>query len=400
MTTDRSGGASQPHDHFWKSSVFAVQPLVLSVLLGFFCPLKHNDILYNILFYLFFVCWIFRYVPQISLNRTRQSTIGLAPDATLLFLVANAALVIHFTCFSYFGFPLKLTPLIFAQNDQILGSIFVYGNFVLNFILAIQTLSLNGGWKKHRPSNSTIAIVCVLGIGTAAGLPLLKYILYQAINFDEVFDKWQLALVCLYYIFSFARLLPQIQHNTRRKSVVGFSIVYAFLDFIGAAALCALLFFYSASALSKINVLRYTSLETKSYVMLLLSLLISLFDLIALFQCCALKNKDDHPSLFNHSAPHPISDSGAHLSLNIEDIGLQQAVNASLSENAPAFEEQLQPVRSPVRTNMNEFISWSCVRCTNINDLNLDFCEICRLPREKSIQPSSRTQDEMLLFGR
>jgi len=125
---------------------------------------------------------------------------------------------------------------------------------------------------------------------------------------------------------------------------------------------------------------------------------IVLGDLVLLVHGFNFKNKDDGfvPVHVLRSIAPPghdplqLVDSG--VGVDIQDIQVENAINLSLIDSS------LQDNQSSSYSQLNAQ-SWTCVRCTFINEFTRNECDICKLQREKSIQPESLSQDEALLFG-
>lgn len=385
----------------WKSLICVVLAVGVCLPLSIFYPMaSKSDILTNIknniLFYLFFACWICRYIPQISINRSRNSTLGMSPDFTLWHLVANSCITILFILHTYFGYKDNLLWLGMSQNP-ILGSIFIFENMLSILVIASQTLKLNGGWKMHKPSWPLMILITLMAIVTIVSLTLVKFLFGSMMTFEAAFNKWQTILVYLFFCASIFRLIPQIQLNIAKQSTVGFSLAYTVLDFTGAAAVCVSLILKNLPVLSSMNPTVFTNELIQELMFMVTCFIVLLGDLILMVHGFNLKNKDD--GFIPISLLHSIAPSGALGTMNSgvgvtssQDIQLENAIAVSMDD----IQQDLHGSSSHSHYNSQ---SWACVRCTYVNDFTRNECEVCKLSREKSVQPGSRSQDEALLFG-
>jgi hypothetical protein len=410
MSNQGEGCLQESH----KSSMCVVLAVLVCILLSIFYPTdssssSSNDIpsfqvpknlgeniKHNILFYAFFASWIFRFFPQISVNRSRNSTLGVSPDFTLWHLVANSCLTILFVTHAYYGYNNKLGFLGMSENP-ILANVFVFENIFSVLILGLQTIKLNGGWKMHKPSWPLLILITALAIITILGLLLIKFMFGSSVNFDNTFDTWLACLLYLFFLANIFRLIPQIQLNGVKKSTIGFSLAFSVLDFTGAAAILAKLI------LKDINVLMDwlngtpTSTEFAQLAFMAMCIIVMFLDIVLIFQGLSLKNKEGGYISSSSLQTSLILQEGADpAAIGTDDVELEAALRNSERDAHFYLEEKGTRVAMP--TNHSQ--SWNCIRCTFVNDFSKDQCEVCRLPQEKSIQPGSRTQDEAMLFNK
>lgn len=397
-----------------KSTLYVVVAVLVCILLSIFYPTNSSSsgssgipslqmpnnlvetIKHNILFYAFFASWIFRFFPQISVNRSRNSTLGVSPDFTLWHLVANSCLTILFILHAFYGYKNKLGFLGMPDNP-ILVNVFVFENMFSVMILGIQTIQLNGGWKMHKPSWPLLILITALAIITILGLLLIKFMFGSSVNFDSTFDNWQTSLLYLFFLANIFRLIPQIQLNSVKKSTIGFSLAFSVLDFFGAAAMFAKLVLQDINVLTDWLSHTPTSSESAELGFLAMCIIVMFLDIVLIFQGCSLKNKESGYISSSTLQTSLMLDEGADpAAIGTDDVELEAALRNSERDAHFYLEEKGTRVAMP--TNHSQ--SWNCIRCTFVNDFSKHQCEVCRLPQEKSIQPGSRTQDEVLLFNK
>ncbi|WAR23808.1 CTNS-like protein, partial [Mya arenaria] len=169
--------------------------------------------------WVYFVAWSISFYPQVYVNFSRKSVVGLNFD----FLLYN---ITGFLAYGFFNDEYKHQHPRGINPVQLNDVIFTLHAIAVTIITIIQCLIYDSGGQKV----SKISMVLVIGSWLFAGISLVVTLLHKI--------TW---LTYLYY-FSYIKLgvtlikyMPQAYMNFRRKSTDGWSIGNVLLDFTGGS---------------------------------------------------------------------------------------------------------------------------------------------------------------------
>ncbi|XP_052774838.1 cystinosin-like isoform X2 [Mya arenaria] len=179
--------------------------------------------------WVYFVAWSISFYPQVYVNFSRKSVVGLNFD----FLLYN---ITGFLAYGFFNVGMFWVPSVKDEYKhqhprginpvQLNDVIFTLHAIAVTIITIIQCLIYDSGGQKV----SKISMVLVIGSWLFAGISLVVTLLHKI--------TW---LTYLYY-FSYIKLgvtlikyMPQAYMNFRRKSTDGWSIGNVLLDFTGGS---------------------------------------------------------------------------------------------------------------------------------------------------------------------
>jgi len=185
------------------------------------------DVFSDVIGWIYFLAWSISFYPQIYVNWTRKSVVGLNFD----FLALN---LIGFTFYSLFNIGLYFIPAIQDEyhdryprqmiSVEINDVVFALHAVAVTIFCILQTCiyERNG----QRVSWTCRVILCVFGLISLIGLIVVVLHKITWLSYLYIFSYMKLCVTLIKYV-------PQAMMNFRRKSTEGWSIGNVLLDFTG-----------------------------------------------------------------------------------------------------------------------------------------------------------------------
>ncbi len=218
-----------------QGKIFAL--LLIGAVFGLALPKNENlsnsfiKYLSSIIGYIYFLCWSVSFYPQVLMNYTRKSTMGLSSDFSILNVVGFGCYATYTTLF-YFSTSIRTqyadrnngddnsvqsNDVAFAVHALILSSIQMWQILHYDERFSWKTLSI---WTRYFLYLS--ATLCS-GYG---GLILADLTNSQWIDYLYMLSSIKLVITIVKYI-------PQVLLNYRRKSTMGWNVWNVLLDITG-----------------------------------------------------------------------------------------------------------------------------------------------------------------------
>jgi len=184
----------------------------------------------SIIGYTYFLCWSISFYPQVVMNFSRKSTIGLSSDFSVLNVVGFGCYAIY-TCSFFFSREIQKEYQDRFNNQvnsvQSNDVAFAIHALILSSVQFLQILHYNETftWKSLalgiRLFLLAAAVLClVFGILVATGQS------FQWLDFIYMLSSIKLNITIVKYI-------PQVILNYQRKSTIGWNVHNVLLDFAG-----------------------------------------------------------------------------------------------------------------------------------------------------------------------
>lgn len=368
--------------------IFSFIIALLAFLLGVFVPTKisprNTDITNisaavddyhisrDICYYMAYLGWGTRYIPQMILNNSRGRTVGLCIDGLLWNLLGNGCYMLSTIIDLSFIAPQSKM----AQSDSENTKQAAFGCliFLLSGLLLVQCLAFDS-LKFHGFSPIPLSAVAVVILLSIIFLIVLLSSNVTISHFDSI-SAWVQVLKYVYISCSIMKFVPQIRRNIKYKIFLGYDLMNLFLDFCGGACLILYILFSCPGGAFIRNrnercVLASMVIDAMPQIVHGSSVCILA---ITLFVQCVMYTDVSHLSQLGRSdeiAPAIIVDVGRVNPGNVEN---------SLSSTLPAY-------LSPEGMHTN----WTCFRCTLVNESQMEFCEVCNFRRTESMHASSKS---------
>ena len=401
-------GLTFGHRTTYTSLLFTLCTLALAVVLALFFPLstyQNVNSIYNdksksqkgglsitpdlpqdICYYLFLVCFMGRYYPQIILNFTRGRTIGLSVDFQLWALMATGCSLLVFILNAS-----VIETSIMASHTGVRDLIFCLNNFIMTCIIILQIWLLDG-FELQKPSPLPIGVFFMILLASVVYLVVFLFFgLNDRSDKKNIVAQWLSVVEKAGAVFSVARFIPQIRSNRKYNLYLGLDLGGVILDIFGSAGMVLyVIFSYCGVTFKSINMCNEILVAMDNVESLALGV-ISFFLSVTLFS--QFMRYYRMPPLDAESAEIAavLAMSAASAALvEREQRELEGILALSSSETdielqeAALAEEQFSQLTNaaPAPT------TWHCFRCTMENRMLHDECEVCGLEKKESVNSS------------
>jgi hypothetical protein len=332
----------------------------------------------DILIFLSVAASITKYLPQLILNSTRETTLGLNIDSIYWDILTNIGGLI--ILYNFHTYP-DITYSIIDSSIYGMNALFLLNIFGLFFSLLIlyQCKKFDKNNQKISPFPMSFSLVIVL-------VSILYFAIWKISeeggkDFWVAFADWQSFFTHLTIGLTMFRYIPQIVANRKYKLYIGVDICSVFLTILSTLPILVLMFVESYNHYPNLN--EMTQVFADNSLLFANALVITLLNILLAIQC---KIYYKRPALLKKVLTKKIEqmdlDFVNQFAHDIPEYQMKIAFSNS-GHCMPNRTEEWEDPSSSVDAFGNSI--WICSRCTCQNPEFRDTCSACDVSREENL---------------